>query len=101
MGSRADSVGSDVALLPKEAAEDGTREGTNRAGQKDHARKSAALRSRREPSVPAQLALDGLDRQLRRKWHCRRDPRVLARICTNVFDIGVPSDGGSQSQPKP
>jgi hypothetical protein len=31
------------------------------------ARKFAALRSRGEPSVPAQLALDGLDRQLRRK----------------------------------
>ena len=31
------------------------------------ARNFAALRSRGEPSVPAQLALDGLDRQLRRK----------------------------------
>ena len=33
----------------------------------EQARKFAALRSRGEPSVPAQLALDGLDRQLRRK----------------------------------
>ena len=31
------------------------------------ARKFVALRSRGEPSVPAQLALDGLDKQLRRK----------------------------------
>jgi hypothetical protein len=33
----------------------------------DLARKFAALRSRGEPSVPAQLALDGLDCQLRRR----------------------------------
>jgi len=31
------------------------------------ARKFAALRSRGEPSVPAQLALDGLDRQIKRR----------------------------------
>ena len=31
------------------------------------ARKFAALRSRGEPSVPAQLALDDIDHQLRRK----------------------------------
>jgi hypothetical protein len=33
----------------------------------EQARKFAALRSRGEPSVPAQLALDGLDRFLRHK----------------------------------
>jgi len=38
-----------------------------RLTQSEQARKLAALRSRGEPSVPAQLALDGLDRQLRRK----------------------------------
>jgi len=38
-----------------------------RLNQSEPARRFAALRSRGEPSVPAQLALDGLDRQLRRK----------------------------------
>ena len=38
-----------------------------RLTQSEQARKFAALRSRGEPSVPAQLALDGLDRFLRRK----------------------------------
>lgn len=41
-----------------------------RLTQNESARKFAALRSRGEPSVPAQLAIDGLDRQLRRKWPC-------------------------------
>ena len=36
--------------------------------QSEQARKFAALRSRGEPSVPAQLDLDGVDRQFRRKW---------------------------------
>jgi len=44
-------------------------------------RKFAALRSRREPSVPAQLALDGLDRFLRRK---RRLP-ALRRAVSLVY----------------
>jgi hypothetical protein len=35
--------------------------------QSELTRKFAALRSRGEPSVSVQLALDGLDRQLRRK----------------------------------
>jgi len=38
-----------------------------RLTQSKLARKFVAPRSRGEPSVPAQLALDGLDRQLRRK----------------------------------
>jgi len=38
-----------------------------RLTQSELARRFAALRSRGEPSVPAQLALDGLDRFLRRK----------------------------------
>ncbi len=38
-----------------------------RLTQSELVRRYAALRSRGEPSVPAQLALDGLDRQLRRK----------------------------------
>ena len=38
-----------------------------RLTQSEQARKFAALRSRGEPSVPAQLALDVLDRQLRHK----------------------------------
>jgi hypothetical protein len=78
----------------------------------DQARKFAALRSRGEPSVPARLAFAfptsalvpghlPARRQLRRKWHCRRDAKVLARIRTNVSDIGVPSDGDTLSRPKP
>jgi hypothetical protein len=38
-----------------------------RVTQSEMARKFASLRSRGEPSVPAQLALDGLDRFLHRK----------------------------------
>jgi hypothetical protein len=37
-----------------------------RLAQSELARRFAALRSRGETSMPAQLALDGLDRQLRR-----------------------------------
>ena len=38
-----------------------------RLTQSELVRRFAALHSRGEPSVPAQLALDGLDRHLRRK----------------------------------
>ena len=52
------------------------------------ARKFAALRSRGEPSVPAQLALDGLDRQLRRKWRCfglqQQNRRLGGRRCSDL-----------------
>ena len=45
----------------------GSLRGRDRLTQSEFGRKFADLRSRGEPFVPAQLALDGLDRQLRRK----------------------------------
>jgi len=36
-----------------------------------------------------------LDRQPRREYDCGRDPKVLAKIREDVFDVGAPSDGGS------
>ena len=48
---------------------------------RERARADARRASRRPPTRP--------------EYHCRRDPKVLAKIREDVFDVGAPSDGGS------